>query len=88
MLYTPCPEHQSSRNPEPFLPGDPLDLMRAGKFKKVPWIVGANSQDMAVFMSGEYPEKSCDKYPCIFRIVVLCVVISHFQICRYGHFGG
>ncbi|PNF20727.1 hypothetical protein B7P43_G17299, partial [Cryptotermes secundus] len=51
MLYTPCPEHKTSRNPEPFLPGDPLDLIRAGKFKKIPWIVGANSQDMALFIS-------------------------------------
>ncbi|PNF20732.1 Esterase E4 [Cryptotermes secundus] len=49
-VFTPCPEQQSFRNPEPFLPGDPLDLIRAGKFKKIPWIVGANSQDASTFI--------------------------------------
>jgi hypothetical protein len=53
-IYTPCPERQSFRNPEPFLPGDPMDLMRAGNFRKVPLIVGANGQDASSFVVREY----------------------------------
>jgi hypothetical protein len=63
MLYTPCPERQSARNPRPFLPGQPTDLIRAGNFSKVPWVVGCNSQDAALVAAREYPSTSCAEYP-------------------------
>jgi hypothetical protein len=54
MVYIPCPEKQTSRNPKPFLPAEPFSLIRAGDFNKVPWIVGSTSQDMATAVAGKY----------------------------------
>jgi hypothetical protein len=59
MIYTPCPERQTFRNPEPFLPGEPTDLIKAGRFKKMPFIVGANTHDAASFIVREYTARTC-----------------------------
>ncbi|KAJ4449024.1 hypothetical protein ANN_00418 [Periplaneta americana] len=38
--YGPVIEKKSEGNPYPFLEEDPIDLLRKGKFNKVPWING------------------------------------------------
>ncbi|PSN56250.1 hypothetical protein C0J52_00414 [Blattella germanica] len=48
--WRPTVEVQSSGNPEPFLPGQPEDIIRSGNFNKVPYILGTNSEEGSMFL--------------------------------------
>lgn len=40
LLYAPVTEMQTAMNPKPYITEDPLDIVRSGRMRKVPWITG------------------------------------------------
>lgn len=40
LLYAPVMERRTDLNPKPYITEDPLDIIKSGRMRKVPWIIG------------------------------------------------
>ncbi|KAB0797635.1 hypothetical protein PPYR_08628 [Photinus pyralis] len=40
LLYAPVTERRTALNPKPYITEDPLDIIKSGRMRKVPWILG------------------------------------------------
>ncbi|XP_069689979.1 juvenile hormone esterase-like [Periplaneta americana] len=50
LMWRPVPETQSALNPEPFLTAFPQDIIQSGNFSRVPYLIGTNGQEGALFL--------------------------------------
>jgi hypothetical protein len=50
-------EVRTAANPEPFLTAKPKDIIRSGEFNRVPFVLGANSEEGGFFLLREFRVK-------------------------------
>lgn len=51
-IFMPVTERQTAANPNPYITEDPLVLVQTGRFHKVPFIIGVNSDEGIIRTSG------------------------------------
>jgi carboxylesterase type B len=61
-------EVRTAANPEPFLTAHPKDIIKSGDFNRVPFIMGANSDEGSFFMLREFIEKHAAYVGCNIQI--------------------